>query len=379
MFGDKVHVNSATYDAGTSTLSVTAQSGVATSALSIDGFPAGNVTTTPGQNGSPTSFRVINVPVPPDAVVVKSNQGGVASSDVVVSGTPFSADSLKAVINGPNAAQVNAAISLDASQSSGAVTGYTWSVSGPSGSTLTPSPAQPGQPAGLGATFKAGAAGNYTITLTVAGAGGLSDTTTQTVTVSGATATPVANAGPNQTALPTSTVTLDGTASQFASGYQWTAPAGITLTGATTANPTFVAPVPASTTTYTFTLKVTDVDGSLSAPATTTVTVTPDSLQAGSLSTVYKVGSLEWRIRANLNDPAYCSANNTYTFLWNKPGASALTIGTITPTLALGVCSFDFRLRNTPTTLRPTATAPGTVTIKSALGTNLANQAISIQ
>jgi hypothetical protein len=92
---------------------------------------------------------------------------------------------------------------------------------------------------------------------------------------------------------------------------------------------------------------------------------------------------LEWRIRGNLNDPTYCSANNLYTFTWNRAAAgttpaASLTVGTTTPTLALGVCSFDFRLKNTPTNLRPTAANLGNVTVKSALGVN-ASATINLQ
>ena len=102
------------------------------------------------------------------------------------------------------------------------------------------------------------------------------------------------------------------------------------------------------------------------------VTTDPDNLVFTSAS--FKRGGAEWRVRG---DAQYCSANNLVSVFWNKPGATPVLLGTTTPTAALGVCSFDFRLKNTPTALQPTAA--GTVTIRSALGGELLNQAFALQ
>ena len=74
---------------------------------------------------------------------------------------------------------------------------------------------------------------------------------------------PVANAGPDQTVLPGTTVNLDGTASFDPAGqpltYMWTAAAGITLSDPTSPTPTFTAPDVATTTPFALTLEVCDV------------------------------------------------------------------------------------------------------------------------
>jgi hypothetical protein len=186
----------------------------------------------------------------------------------------------------------------------------------------------------------------------------------------------VANAGPDQTGVvPTSTVTLDGTGSTFASKFSWAPTPGsgttVSLTNPLTANPTFVVPSSTTSQTYSFTLTITDVNGT-TATDVVLITTDPDDLVFTSAS--FKRGGAEWRVRG---DAQYCSANNLVSVYWNKPGASAVLLGTTTPTAALGVCSFDFRLKNTPTALQPTAA--GTVTIRSALGGELLNQAFALQ
>jgi hypothetical protein len=95
---------------------------------------------------------------------------------------------------------------------------------------------------------------------------------------------PQAYAGPDQTvASATAPVTLNGTGSSDPNAgqtltYAWTAPAGITLSNATAASPTFTAPtlaVGAANQTLTFSLIVTDNLGLASTADSVTITVVP--------------------------------------------------------------------------------------------------------
>ena len=109
---------------------------------------------------------------------------------------------------------------------------------------------------------------------------------------------PVANAGANQTVVVGSTVQLDGSAStdpntpaDLPLNYFWVQLSGtpVTLSDATSATPTFTAPLQPGT--LTFSLAVMNNKGVVSpTPATVTITVTPSSsllVNAGSPQTVH--------------------------------------------------------------------------------------------
>ncbi len=145
---------------------------------------------------------------------------------------------------------------------------YNWTA--PAGITLSDTAAQSPTFTAPDVTSDTG----YTFTLNVTD-GSLFDTDTVTITVRHVNRAPVADAGANQTADERTLVTLDGSASSDPDGdtitYNWTAPAGITLSDVAAQSPTFTAPDVASDTNYTITLNVTD--GQLFDTDTVTITV----------------------------------------------------------------------------------------------------------
>lgn len=111
----------------------------------------------------------------------------------------------------------------------------------------------------------------YTFTLVVSDGTATSTADQVIITVTQVNKVPVANAGLPQTVVEGTVVTLDGSKSTDADGdiltYIWTAPDGVTLSGTTTANTSFVAP--ATTTTATYTLGLTVNDGKVDSQQST--------------------------------------------------------------------------------------------------------------
>ena len=162
---------------------------------------------------------------------------------------------------------------------------------------------------------------------------------------------PVANAGADQTvASATAPVTLDGTASSDpesqALTYAWAAPAGVTLSDATAASPTFTAPTLATgdaDLTLTFELIVTDSLGLASTADTVTITVTapanqapvanagPDQIVASATAPVTLNGTAS-------SDPE----SQALTYAWTAPAGVTISDATAAsptftaPTLAAG-------------------------------------------
>ena len=364
MFGDKVHIGSAIYSNDTRTLTVSAQSGDDTSILTLDGFPNAEPTVANGV----TTWTVPALDVPPADVMVTSNKGGVDTEDVVITGAEDASVGVVAAITGDlSTVQIGQTVTLDGLASTGTITNYAWSVT-PAGASVTPVATD-----GSSVTFKASAAGTYTVKLTVTGKNN-TDTAEYPIEVLNGAAEPVANAGPDQVGVvPTSTVTLDGTESKFASTYSWTQEAAdkvqVALKNPTTANPTFVVPTSNTPVTFNFTLTIKDVNGTAS---TDTVQVVSDPGVVTVDSAFYKRGDLQWRVQGTAK---YCSANNTVSVYWNKPvtggGATPVLVGTTTPSLTLGVCDWEFRVKRVVAALRPTSA--GTITVKSAFGGEAAN------
>ena len=150
---------------------------------------------------------------------------------------------------------------------------YAWSLpTRPSGSTATLSGATTARP-----TFTPDVAGTYTASLVVNDGTVNSAPATVNITATDPSTPPVANAGPNQSVIVPTVVTLDGSGSTSAAGatltYAWTLPtrpagSAATLTNSTSVKPTFTADVAG---TYTASLVVNDGTTS-SAPSTVTIT-----------------------------------------------------------------------------------------------------------
>jgi hypothetical protein len=120
--------------------------------------------------------------------------------------------------------------------------------------------------------------GSDSFTYTLSDGKGGVDTGTVNLRVTPVNDAPVADAGPAQTADEGTAVNLAGSASDVDGGslqFQWTQVGGpaVSLSGATTATPSFTAPPVTGTTALSFQLVVTDPDGLSSASALTTVSV----------------------------------------------------------------------------------------------------------
>ncbi len=112
---------------------------------------------------------------------------------------------------------------------------------------------------------------------------------------------PIANAGANQVVTSGTVVTLNGTASVDNDGtiaaYAWTQTFGppVTLTNASTAQPSFTAPQVSTSTSLTFSLVVTDNRGATSSAATAGVAVNPPPLATVTTTGVIRFARVPFR------------------------------------------------------------------------------------
>ena len=364
---DHVHISDAEFDNDHQQLTVSAFSSEAAAALSLSGFTS--VSSSQGSDGSVT-FVVDGVEVPPPFVTVTSSGGGSDTDDVVIAGGANLSEPVGAVIASIPTLQLGQAITLDGTGSTGTVANYAWEqTSGPSLAGLPVSNADAGT-----IVVVPSATGTYGFRLTVTGLESGNESATEIFVEVVGVQPPAAAAGDDLTGIvPSSLVTLDGTGSLFTTSYAWTQTGGpaVTLTGANTANPSFVAPVNAGPLTFTLT-----ASGPGGAPSTDTVMAAMNlddvTLDAGAF---YKAGNTEWRMSGTAE---HCLANNIVTITWNLPATAPAPqqriVGTAATVLAGGTCTWEFRIKDAPANLRPTAATQGTITISSSLGGFRPNQ-----
>jgi serine protease len=222
-------------------------------------------------DGATTATPRFVAPGVPGLITLKltvTDEAGATASDEVIVGVFLQAPT--AVATAPSVCVLGGStVTLDGTRSAdadGDIVAYQWTqVSGPAVALSGAGSAT--------AAFTAPAQGTLVFELTVTDSDGLTGTTRVTVPIA---APPVATATASASTVPDGTlVTLNGSQSAGAASYTWRQIAGtaVTLSNASAASPTFVAPRPKNgPEALTFELTVTDACG-LTASATVTVTV----------------------------------------------------------------------------------------------------------
>jgi hypothetical protein len=338
--GDLITVTQSAYNSDAQTLTVTAtsadvQADANTPKLSVDGFG-------PLVAGTATFANVI---APPPGVTVTSDHSGSTFRPLDTTGAGMLPSLPVAAFLADATGQVGRAVTMNASASTGQITGWAWTVTGPA------SPAITGQNTSI-ATWTPTVAGTYTMNLTVSGPGGASLPFSRTIVVSGVTAL-TANAGPAQTVRRGNTVTLNGSGSTGYTSLLWSRVSGpaVTINGATTVNPTFVYPTMALPTaanvgTYVpnnapVVMKLT-ATGAGGATATAQVTISPQPETFTIVTSRYRTGNSIWRIDGS---SSIAAGQNVAFVLANANGTGKQFIGTAIADPALGA----FSLRTGPT------------------------------
>ena len=217
---------------------------------------------------------------------------------------------------------------------------------------------------------------------------GVSDSSAAIVTITttaGPNDAPIADAGADQTVGEGVTVTLDGSASSDPENanliYAWTQSSGtptVTLTGDTTATPTFTAPANLSAdAVLEFSLVVND-GVSDSAAATVTITITgvndPPTANAGADQTVAEGASVT--LNGSGNDPD--GDNDALTYAWTQTDGEDVSLSgdtTATPTFTAPVQLLNpetlvFQLIVTEDRTGGSQSDPATVNVIVSPGTN---------
>jgi hypothetical protein len=166
---------------------------------------------------------------------------------------------------------------------------------------------------------------------------------------------PTANAGSNQTVTAGSAVTLNGSQSSDADGsiatYAWSQSSGlpvVSLSNASDAQPTFMAPQVVTATTLRFSLVVTDNRGLASAPATVFVTINPQPANVTPIANAgqdqaYSSGETVFLNGTSSSDPDGSIA----TYAWSQTAGTPV----IAPLDAIAQPSFTAPTVATSTTL----------------------------
>jgi len=274
---DQVVVTKAAYnsDTGQFVVNATSSDTATPPTLTVVGF--GNLT------AGAATFDLTDQ-VPPGFVTVSSSKSGSATAPVTVTGAAFAPEPVTAQAPATLTVQQGQQVQLDGSASLNA-TGFSWAqVAGTPAVTLSNANTAI-------ASFTAPAtATTLTFRLTVQGPGG--PKTTDTVVTVAAIAPPRANAGPPQTVLVGTTVTLDGSGSTGATSYLWKQTGGVTanLSSTTAIKPSFT--MPNTSDPVIFQLTVTGPGGT----DVSTVQISPVADQLDTSQVEFRQSKAEWRI-----------------------------------------------------------------------------------
>lgn len=188
---------------------------------------------------------------------------------------------------------------------------------------------------------------------------------------------PTANAGASRT-VDVGSVTLNGTASSDPDGtiasYSWTQTAGspVTLSAASTSQPTFIAPQSTVSASFSFQLVVTDNRGATSSASAVTITVNGNAVPVANAGAPQTVAS---GATVTLNGSGSSDADGLVTsYSWTQTGGAATTLSAASgafPNFAapMGVAASTLTFQLVVTDNRGAVSAPATVTI--AVNANL--------